>query len=110
MQIAEPSLSTAAAPLGREHHEIERVRDLELPPCRAAAAGFVEAAGRFRHDPLVTEAERSLEKRLRGGAIARREPRHLEPGWQYRAQAIKPLREGLVDEVLAFGVQAIEHE
>ncbi len=86
------------------------MRDLDLEPRRAAAAGLVEAARRLRHDAFVAERERGVEKRLRGAAVARHEPRHVQLARHDLREPSKPLGERPVDEVFAVGVQAIERE
>ena len=102
-------LPPAAAPLGREHDEIERVRDLDLQPCRAAAARFVAARRRLRHDAFVTE-----RRAPRRGTPARRRDRSSTSRGTFSArrhdarEPFEALGERPVDEVLAVDVQAIE--
>ena len=38
VQVAQPALAAAVAPLGGEHDQVERVARLDLQPARAAAA------------------------------------------------------------------------
>ena len=54
MQIRQFSLATAVTPFRREHHEIERVRALDLEPARAAIARFVGRIQRLRHQAFVS--------------------------------------------------------
>ena len=54
VDVGEPALAAAAAPLDGEHDEVEGVPRLDLDPARAAAAGVVGRVQRLHHDALVT--------------------------------------------------------
>src|SRR4051794_2685549 len=76
MQIAERADATAAAPLRRQHDEIERPRLLHLQPCLAAAPRRVCAGDRLRHYPFVAGRERPLGEGRGHVGIRRHDPRH----------------------------------
>jgi hypothetical protein len=47
MQIRQLAAAPAAAPLGGQHPEIERMRALDLEPARTAIAGLVRSSERL---------------------------------------------------------------
>ena len=71
VDVAQPALPAAVAPLGGEHDEVERVRRLDLEPARPAASRLVRSVERLHHHALVAVRERLA----RGTAPPRRRPR-----------------------------------
>ena len=71
VQVREPALAPAAAPLHGQHHEVERVRRLELEPVEAALAGGVGRGQRLGHQALVSGVERLVEESLGLLGVAR---------------------------------------
>jgi hypothetical protein len=65
VDVRQPALAPPAAPLRREHDEIEAVHLLDLEPLRAAAAGVVRRIERLGHHALVTARDRILVERRR---------------------------------------------
>ena len=45
VDVGQPALAPAAAPLDRQHHEVEGVPRLDLDPPRAATAGGIRGRG-----------------------------------------------------------------
>ena len=62
MEVAEPTLASATAPLGGEDDEIERVSRLDLEPGLATAPGFVSGLERFGHESFMALADRAVEE------------------------------------------------
>ena len=63
MQVRQLARTPAVTPFGREHHEIERVRALDLEPARAAAAGLVRRIERLCHHAFVSGREGGVVER-----------------------------------------------
>ena len=92
VQVAEPSLAAAVAPLGGEHDQVERVRALDLEPAGAAAAGLVRRVERLHHHPLVPARERVVEERLGGlGVLGDRARNAQRLGRAARSSMREPL-------------------
>ena len=111
MQVRELARAPAVAPFRREHHEIERVRALDLEPARAAIAGLVGRIERLRHHAFVSRA-RALRRRT---PALRRVERVIEPRNRQRRghdvrQRSKRSRAGRSARLLAVAPQAIEEE
>ena len=64
VEVREPALPPAVAPLGAEHDEVVRAHRLDLPPRLAAAAGRVQRRGVLDDDALVPGRERLVEHAL----------------------------------------------
>ena len=86
VQVRQPALAPAVAPLGGEHDEVERVRALDLEPARAAAAGLVGRVERLRHHALVAARERVGVEGLGGGDVGGDEARDHERRRQRRGE------------------------
>ncbi len=78
MEVGQLSLPTSVPPLRCENDKVERVRDLDLEPTRAAPAGLVGSGERLDHDPFVATGERVLEEALRLMRIVRLDSRHTD--------------------------------
>ena len=79
VEVREPALAPAVAPLRREHDEVERVRDLDLEPAGAAPARLVRRVERLDHHALVPARERVLEERAAPRPTsAGLDPRHAQ--------------------------------
>ena len=63
VQVRQPTLAPAVAPLGREHDEVERPHRLHLAPRAAAPTGVVGRVERLHHHALVAGGERVVEER-----------------------------------------------
>src|SRR5690348_10368695 len=71
MQIAEPALTPAMAPLGREYYQIQRPRPFDLDPALAARSGSVFRVDRLGHDPFMPVSQ-SLLQEFSGDVLVRR--------------------------------------
>ena len=108
VDVGQPAPPPSAAPLDREHHQVEGVHRLDLDPGGAAAAGVVRRREVLDHDPLVAGPQAVVEERLRGGEVVGDQPgdpvglRHqpLEGG--------QPVGAGSVEQVDAVEVQQVE--
>ena len=76
VQVGQPALPAAAAPLGRQHHQIQGVRQLQLQPLLAAAAGAVQRAQPLGHGALVPGGQRRRHERVGLLLVRGLEPRH----------------------------------
>ena len=110
VEVAEPALAAAAAPLGGEDHQVQGVGGLELEPAAAAAAGLVGGLEGLGDQALVAPLQGLLEEGL-GGVLV------LELGAGHPQVAGDQVREGApalgsrpVDPVLAAGVEHVEEE
>src|SRR5204862_5746968 len=107
VEVREPGLPAAVAPLGAQHDEVVRADRLHLAPRLAAAAGGVERRSVFDDDALVARGERLLEHPPAVLGIGRERARYL----QVRRDLLQPrgaLLEGHVEQVLAVDVEHVE--
>ncbi len=98
------------APLGTEHHEVQRAQGLDLEPACAAGPGLVRSGEALGHDPLVAAAKGVGEKCLRLGAVGGDDRRHAPGVGHETPEELVPLVGGGVDERHPVGVQAVEEE
>ena len=110
VQVRQPSLAAAAAPLGGEHDEVERVRALDLEPARAAAARLVGGVERLRHDAFVAARQRIGIEGLRRADVRRDQARDDERRRHRVGERVEALVRRPVHERHAVAVQAIEEE
>ena len=110
VQVAQPTLASARAPLDSEHHEIERARGLHLEPRRPAASRGVHRIARLGHHAFVPLRKGLLEK-PRGLFGTRRKTMRDHQGWRdQRGQRVKALVLRPVEQVVALGVQHVEED
>jgi hypothetical protein len=108
VQVAEPALAPARAPLRGQHHEVQRVRGLELEPAQAAAARVVGRVQRLGHQALVARGQGLVVEVLGRGAIGRDAARDAQRRRHHGVERGHALAARPVDQHLAVGVQRVE--
>ena len=110
VEVAQPALPPSATPFGRQHHEVECRRRLDLQPGGAPNARRVTGRHRLGHHALVTHAERRVDERVRL-CRGRREHAGDEPSASGdRFQHGSAARERFVNHLVGIDGQAIEEE
>ena len=110
MQVAEPPATAPAAPLGGEHHEIERRGLLDLQPRRTAAARGVARVERLGHDSLVAGAAGLFDEGRRLAGTGREHTGHQPPAARKLREDAGATAERVVNQVLPVHQQAVEEE
>src|SRR5688500_14516672 len=110
MQVGQPSLAAAAAPLDADHYEVERMRALELQPAGAATAGLIRRAERLGHQSLVTLRSGVGVEPLGVRRFGSNEGRRDQARREDLAQDIVPLAGAAIDQRLSAQPEAIEEE
>ena len=111
VDVGEPALAPARAPLDGEHDEVEGVDRLDLDPGRAAAPGGVGRREVLDHDALVAGGEHVGERTPRpppASAVTSRGTRNA--GGHQRLERRGALGAGRVEQVAAVEVQHVEEE
>src|SRR6185503_12634658 len=110
MQVREPALAPSAAPLHRDHHQVKRVRALDLEPARAAPSRFVRRLERLGHQPLVAARKRVGIERLCLFYVLRHEGWRQQPGGKRFFERFAPIARTGIHQCLTVAQQAVEEE
>ncbi len=110
VEVAEPPATPAAAPLGGQHHEIDRPNRLHLEPAAAPPAGLVGRIQRLQHHPFVAACHRRAMKLVR--LLGRRgdDPGNQQRGGNGAGQQLGPAMEWLVEQRDAVEIEDVEDE
>ena len=109
VQVGQPPLPAAMAPLGPEHHQVIGLHRLDLAPRLAAPPRRVHRGGVLDDDALVARGDRLVEHALGLAGVAGEDAR--DPvGRRDLLQPSDPLVQRRVQEILAVDVQDVEQE
>jgi hypothetical protein len=107
VEVGEPALATAVAPLGGQHDEVEGRDRLHLPPHPAPPPGLVGRSGGLDHDALVPRGDGAVEElRCLGGVLG--EDRRNPPWARRLVERGETLDEGPLEQVVTVDMETVE--
>lgn len=109
MDVRQPALPTARAPLDRQHHEIEGLARLDLDPAGPSPSGRIGRVERLDHHTFLALAQRAREE-LGGGSRIRGEQTAHRVRRRHLVEDRETLAQRGVDQVTPVGVQHVEEE
>src|SRR5262249_48754124 len=107
---AKPPTTSAMAPFGGEHHEIECDRGLDLEPCPAAGTSLIGRVKAFRHDSFVTGRQSCVQEGLRLELFRDDASRDQQPLGNRAGERCATLRAWPVENGAAIDIEAVEEE
>src|SRR5689334_6748402 len=110
VDVAEPALTSARAPLDSEHDEVERARGFDFDPRRTATSCGVGRGILLHHDAFVSTRQCIGLKGLCFRGIGCDDTRHAQRARSNLVEAFQSLRQRMIDEALAVVEQDVKEE